>query len=193
MSETESQKSEEAALQLIAELIRENSRDGRILAQDEILNHLIDRQLFTSNKEVHSDALGEMLKELVKRHRDMEAVTEGEVQCYYSSQFMTRAYARIMLQKRIGRLQLIAEVVRVSSEINQRPVPLESFTRHPFGLNSREILDSLEAMATAKEYCDITRTATSASSFYLYSTRHLEPDHAAALAEWLDVGQFDNP
>jgi hypothetical protein len=93
----------------------------------------------------------------------------------------------------MGRLQLIAEVVRESSEINQRPVPLESFTRYPFGLNSREILDSLEAMATAEEYGDIARTATSASSFYLYSTRHLEPDHAAVLAEWLDVGQFDNP
>jgi len=28
---------------------------------------------------------------------------------------------------------------------------------------------------------------------FLYSTRHLETDHAAMLAEWLDVGQFENP
>ena len=52
---------------------------------------------------------------------------------------------------------------------------------------------SLEAMAAAEGYGDIARTATSASGVYLYSTRHLEPDHAAMLAEWLDVGQFDNP
>ena len=193
MSETENQKSGEATLEMITELIQENSGAGRILAQDEILDHLIDRQLFAPNKELHSGAVGEILRELVKEHEDVEEIAEGEMQCYYSSQFMTRAYARIMLHKRMGRLQLIAEVVRESSEINQRPVPLESFTRHPFGLNSREILDSLETMATAKEYGDIVQIATSASNFYLYSTRHLEPDHATMLAEWIDIGQFDNP
>jgi hypothetical protein len=28
---------------------------------------------------------------------------------------------------------------------------------------------------------------------FLYSTRHLDPDHASMLAEWLDVGQYRNP
>ena len=36
MSETENQKSGEATLEMITELIRENSGAGRILAQDEI-------------------------------------------------------------------------------------------------------------------------------------------------------------
>jgi hypothetical protein len=36
-------------------------------------------------------------------------------------------------------------------------------------------------------------TMTSASSVFLYSTLYLEPAHASMLAEWLDVGQFDNP
>jgi len=193
MSETESQKPGEATLHLIAELIRENSRFGLVLAQDDILCHLIDQQLFPSGKEEHSGTVEEMLRELIKGHEDLEEIAEGEMQCYYSSQFMTRAYARIMLHKRIGRLELIAKVVRESSEINQRPVPLESFTRHPFDLNAREVLDTLEAMAMAEGYADIARTATSASGLYIYSTRHLEPDYAAVLAEWLDVGQFDNP
>jgi hypothetical protein len=72
-------------------------------------------------------------------------------------------------------------------------MPLESFIRHPFDLSEQEIIDSLDAMATKEGYGDIARTVTSASGIYLYSTRHLEPGYAAVLAEWLDVGQFDNP
>ncbi|MDD5170080.1 MAG: hypothetical protein PHN75_14775 [Syntrophales bacterium] len=193
MTETETQKAGEAIPELIVELIRTSSRDGRILAEDEILNPLIDRQLFTLNTEGESRALQEILRELIEGHPDLEEIAKGGMRCFYSSQFMTPAYAGIMLRKRIGRLPLIAEAVRESSEINQRPVPLSSFIRHPFDLTREEILDSLDAMATAEGYGDIARAVTSASGVYLYSTHHLEPDHAAVLAEWLDVGQFDNP
>jgi hypothetical protein len=106
---------------------------------------------------------------------------------------MTGVYATIMLQKRIGPQQLIAQIVRESSEINQRPVPFSSFTRHPFDLGEPEIMDALAAMAAAGEYGDIARTKTSASGLYFYSTRFLSPDHACVLAEWLDVGRFENP
>jgi hypothetical protein len=44
-----------------------------------------------------------------------------------------------------------------------------------------------------EEYEDIARTTTSIGTVYLYSTRHLEPDYASTLAEWLDVGQANNP
>jgi len=193
MTETETREAGKTVPDLIAELIRASSRDGWILAADEILNCLIDRQLFTSNSEENSAAVGEMLRELVEGHWDLEEIAAGEMRCYYSSLFMTRSYAGIMLQKRIGRPQLIAEVIRKSAEVNQRPMALESFTGHPFDLTHREIMDALEAMAATEGYGDIARTATSASGIYLYSTRHLEADHAAVLAEWLDVGQFDNP
>jgi hypothetical protein len=48
-------------------------------------------------------------------------------------------------------------------------------------------------MQGEKEYLDIASTTTSSSRVFLYSTLHLEPDHAEMLAEWLDVGQFENP
>jgi hypothetical protein len=48
-------------------------------------------------------------------------------------------------------------------------------------------------MAGKDAYRDIARTCTSAGNEYIYSTDHLEPDHAASLAEWIDVGQYDNP
>ena len=48
-------------------------------------------------------------------------------------------------------------------------------------------------MGGEEEYRDIVSTTTSTSRVFLYSTLHLEPDHASMLAEWLDVGQSNNP
>ena len=48
-------------------------------------------------------------------------------------------------------------------------------------------------MAADDAYRDIARTRTSAGNAYLYSTTHLEADYASSLAEWIDVGQYDNP
>jgi hypothetical protein len=35
--------------------------------------------------------------------------------------------------------------------------------------------------------------STSAGHVFLYSSRYLERDYALMLAEWVDVGQFENP
>jgi len=48
-------------------------------------------------------------------------------------------------------------------------------------------------MQAEEAYRDIASTTTSSSRVLLYSTLHLETDHAEMLAEWLDVGQFENP
>jgi hypothetical protein len=48
-------------------------------------------------------------------------------------------------------------------------------------------------MARLKEYQDIEQTTTSAGRVFLYSRQHLDPDYAALLAEWVDVGQSTSP
>jgi hypothetical protein len=72
-------------------------------------------------------------------------------------------------------------------------VPLDIFRESPFDLTQEEILDCLKKMAEQGEYQDITQTTTSIGTIFLYSTQHLEPDYASSLAEWLDVGQANNP
>lgn len=54
-------------------------------------------------------------------------------------------------------------------------------------------MECLRRMAGEDTYRGIARTRTSAGNEYLYSTAYLEADHAASLAEWIDVGQYDNP
>ena len=106
---------------------------------------------------------------------------------------MTGAYAAILLQKQGDPLRLIVETVRQNSADYPRPVPLDIFTQSPFDLTQQGVLNDLERMEAMEEFRDIARTTTSASSVFLYSTLYLEPEHASMLAEWLDVGQFDNP
>ncbi len=48
-------------------------------------------------------------------------------------------------------------------------------------------------MTAQDAYRDIARTRTSAGNEYLYSTAYLEADYASSLAQWIDVGQYDNP
>jgi hypothetical protein len=48
-------------------------------------------------------------------------------------------------------------------------------------------------MADQKEYQDIQQTTTSIGTVFLFSTLYLEPDYATFLAEWIDVGQVNNP
>jgi hypothetical protein len=48
-------------------------------------------------------------------------------------------------------------------------------------------------MGEQEEFQDIALATTSMGRVYLYSTHHLEPDYASTLAEWLDVGQANNP
>jgi aldehyde:ferredoxin oxidoreductase len=40
---------------------------------------------------------------------------------------------------------------------------------------------------------DIVQTTTSTCRIFLCSTLHPEREHASMLAEWLDMGQFENP
>jgi hypothetical protein len=88
---------------------------------------------------------------------------------------------------------LIAEIVRENSALYPRPIPMDTFKNSPFELTQEEILACLQKISGQEDYQDIARTTTSAGTVFLYSSRHLDQGYASMLAEWLDVGQFNNP
>ena len=184
----------EVALQAFAALIRKASESGQLIAESEILCRAIEQHLIPSPPADPAEEVGKIIKKLVEESEDLHelAAPDGS-RDYYSSRFMTEAYAKILSLKRGGSRQLIAEIVRQNSAYYPRPVPLDTFSQPPFNLTSREIRNDLEKMQAEEEYLDIASTTTSSPRVYLYSTLHLDPDHAAMLAEWLDVGQFENP
>jgi len=135
-----------------------------------------------------------VLETALQCHDDLQEMTaEDGTRFYYSSQDMSRAYALMLMQMQGDPARLIAGVVRENSASYPRPVSLDIFIHPPFSFTHEKVLACLDRMGRDAEYEDIASTTTSASTLYLYSMLHLEPDHASILAEWIDVGQFENP
>jgi hypothetical protein len=184
----------EAAAKAIVVMMRQSSEAGQLISESEILRRVADPQLLTSPAANPAAEARNILKKVMEESEDLHELTAQDgSRRYYSSQFMTEAYAMILFRKQGDSLRLIAEIVRQNSEVYPRPVPLDIFTRPPFDLTRQEVLNNLERMAAEEEYRDIVPTTTSASRMFLYSTRYLESEHASMLAEWLDVGQSNNP
>jgi len=188
------EKEKKTAPQTIAALVRKASEEGRLSPETEILCEAAGRNLFPPTSPDAAEEVSSLLKKALAENEDLHelAAPDGS-RDYYSSEFMTEAYARILSLKRGGPRQLIAEIVRQNSAFYPRPVPIDTFTHPPFNLTTQDVLKELEEMRAEEGYRDIVSTTTSSPRVFLYSTLHLEPDHAAMLAEWLDVGQFENP
>lgn len=194
MDETNTVKKQETAGQAITALIRQSSEAGQLISDSEIIRHVTDEHLVISRAADPSQDAADILRKIVGKSEDLhELAAQDGSRRYYSSNFMTGAYAMILVQKQGDPLRLIAESVRQNSKLYPRPIPLDIFAQPPFDFTRQEVLRYLEQMGAEEEYRDILQTTTSASRVFLYSALHLEPEHASMLAEWLDVGQFDNP
>ncbi len=193
-SNTASSRDWDAAANVVAQMARKLSGAGRFVTVEEIREELDGLGLLPDAADEVRASLGEILRTALAAHADLVPVEEGAGELrLYSSRFMTPAYAGLLLRKEGDRLRLIAETVRENSSLYPRPLPLGAFEQPPFCLTREEILACVQTMAGEEGFRDIARTRTSAGNEYLYSTAHLEPDHAAGLAEWIDVGQYDNP
>jgi hypothetical protein len=180
--------------QTIARIIRERSETGQLIQFDEIWTELVEQCLVKSDAADEQANFEDMLENTVRANTDLREISAGNgIAYYYSTRSLSKAYARILVGKEEGPISVIAQVVRENSEIYPRPVPLDFFSGSPFNLTQEEILDCLEKMGEQSEYQDIARTTTSVGTVFLYSRRYLEPDYAFTLAEWLDVGQVNNP
>jgi len=175
-------------------MIRQESKEGRLISASEILGRAADQKLFLTPGGGPGEEAANLLRKVVGENEDLhELAAEDGSRSYYSSLFMTEVYARILLQKQAAPLRLIADIVRQNSAAYPRPVPLDLFTQHPFDLTLEEVMNRVKQMSALIEYKDIEPTTTSTSRVFLYSTLHLDSEYAAMLAEWLDVGQSENP
>ena len=194
LNETKIVEEGKAAEEVIAAMIRRSSEASQLISESEILRRVADQHLFASATADPAEEVGNTLKKVFEGSEYLHKLVDRDGSWrYYSSHFMTEAYAMILLQTLGDHLRLIAETVRQNSAVYTRPVPLDIFMEPPFDLTRQEVLSHLERMAAEEEYGDIMLTTTSASRVFLYSTLHLEREYASMLAEWLDVGQSDNP
>jgi len=176
----------------VVRIIRSQSEAGTLVSPEEIRDVLIREGLLSPEGESHK--LKDIMEELIKEEKDIKIIVDrvGK-QYYYSVRHLNEAYAIILLKRNDNVLKLMAETVRENSEIYPRPVPLDLFMNPPFSMSLEEISACRKKMAESKEYSDIASTITSAGTTFLYSTLYMKTLHAEYLAEWLDVGQSENP
>ena len=178
----------------VADIIREKSKAGQLVSAEELLLtlKLEDRAKPEGDEEiVPPEAL---LNKVLAKHNDLKEIRAKDGAClYYSSMFMSDTYATLLLHKKEGPVSLIADTVREDSDRYPRPTPLDVFKEPPFDLSQEEILSCLQELSSHDEYQDISQVSTSIGHVFLYSSRYLDRDYALMLAEWIDVGQFENP
>lgn len=125
---------------------------------------------------------------------DLAVVQAGRRTYLYSTRHMTRQYAEMAARRAEGDIpRLIAETVRADSATYPRPTPVETFAGRPFDLTADQIAPALVHLSADAAFDDIRKLTASDGTVFLYSARHLEPAHAASLAEWLAVGRANNP
>jgi len=174
----------------IVQFIRSRSRMGQLVRAEEIPGELRGHSPLQSDDICWETVLGQVIAE----NPDLREIPgKSGISHYFSVLSLSETYAGILVMKSESPLWMIAEVVRENSRIYPRPVPVDSFREPPFELTREEIAECLVTMGEQREYQDIAQTVTSVGTPFLYSTQHLEPDHALILAEWLDVGHVNNP
>ena len=134
-----------------------------------------------------------LLAELLAENDDVAVFTAWDNKEYYHYKpQMSSLYARI-LSTANNKMVQVASVVRESSRDYPRPVALEIFEYPPFLFEADALQQCLREMDENPEYADIKFTESSVGTVYLYSTRYLDEDYAAFLAENEDVGAIASP
>jgi hypothetical protein len=176
----------------LAELIREASREGRLIGGEALFAALEARGLHASGNRDGQDREA-LLAEILAAHQDLAALASISGQTlYHAPALLSCTYASI-LDRKATPVVLMAEEVRRSSAEYPRPLPLDLFEEPPFDLTPEQIGASLKTMAGSPEFQDISYTTTSTGAVYLFSTRFLDRPHATFLAERADTGLFLNP
>lgn len=179
---------------LVTEFIRKKSKAGQLVSLEDIAQILGEEPTSRPDREEESkEALITTIREARKLNGDLWEAQGPKGPHYYSRLTLSDAYAKLLIQKEGDTLLFMAETIREYSKIYPRPLAKEAFRDSPFDLTDEEISICLKKLSEEGQFQDIGITQTSLGNDYLYSTRHLEEDHASMLAEWIDVGQYQNP
>ncbi|MHC1727067.1 MAG: hypothetical protein AB9866_13830 [Syntrophobacteraceae bacterium] len=181
----------EADWNRIADFIRAKSQAGELIGSVDLQAEIPG---IVASGELEPFQNPQSIQDAMLNHDDIETLLDDAGNCfYYSERFMAGAYASMLVLRREGSVRMMAEVIRENSRAYPRPVPVALFRSHPFNLDEDQIETGLKEMTQKSLYRDIALITTSIGNGFAYSTDYLSQDYAVMLAEWVDVGQAENP
>jgi len=176
-----------------AQLIRAACEQERLPAKAELLRSLGESP---AGPDLPAFTLEQLEAELDKALADdpeLALVRGPDGEAFYRHVgLMSATYAEILAGRNAPCL-LIARTVRKNSRDYPRPIALDIFEDPPFDFDPQNIQACLRSMAADADFDDISFVESSAGTVYLYSTKYLEHEYAAFLAERLDVDLALNP
>jgi hypothetical protein len=172
----------------IADFIIRNSRDGKIVTLAEI-----EASLVYGDEDQATDI--SQILESIGTDLDLKKIDDAEGNTfYYSGNEMTDKYAGIIIRvKDKDILKLIGDTVREESRRYPRPTYVTMFNLPPYNLTEGELTDMLSELSNDSEYADLKFTNASNGTLFVYSNKHMSKGYADYLAEWIEVGQDENP
>jgi len=174
---------------IIAERVRENSKK---LAQLTGID-----SVFAVGSKFETDKIKVALTEMAEddSYGDIKSIVSVTGATYlYSDTYIANNYANILIRaKAKDPCFTIASTVRDESRMYPRPTSVEFFKEEVFNIDPDELEAEVAHIMERQEFEDIKMISTSTGVPYLYSNLYLTEDHAKALAEWIEVEQFENP
>jgi len=179
------------ACQVILSLVRERSKNGWLTYVADFENALAERSLLksrdTEGRQSEFESLFMLAREMTPEIRTVNAGKQGVG--YYSEQYLCEMLALLLGWKEQDPILLMAETVRYNSFHNPRLTVKSLFTKLPFQFSLKEVEASLQTMKSQKAFEDIVEIVTPVGTEFLYSSRYLDSDQAAWLAQLCDLGQ----
>ena len=111
---------------------------------------------------------------------------------YHCKLLLSASYARLLTGRNSPAL-LMAELIRSDSRDYPRPCSLDIFELPPFNFSPEVIRECLRELADGPESQDIDFVTSSVGTVYFYSSKYLDKDYAAFLAEKADLGMVTSP
>lgn len=129
-----------------------------------------------------------------EEYRDIYTIKGSEAIYLFSDKYITKNYAEMMVRvEEKDLMKLIVETVRHESKTYPRPTSVKLFSYNPFKLTKDQFNEVLTQLKTKEEYGDINEVRVSNGALYLYSDKYMLKAHADSLAEWIEIGQRQNP
>jgi len=190
----------QAYSRLLTDAVRRKSLSGRLASRSALARECpappeaLEALTGGGNQVPGAQAAVELSLSLAADSEDIRLVRRKAELWYFSSRSMTDAYALHLARSEEGdKALLIAETVRDESKIYPRPTDPRCFSDPPFRIGTGELEAALAEIRQRPDTTDICFCTASNGAVYLYSRDFLGERLAESLAEWIEVGQKENP
>jgi hypothetical protein len=178
---------EKEILEILYEIIAENSREIKLTKRSDFLEEPASLQ-----EEEVEEKINELMD--VKDYQDIIRIKGKKDDYLFSEEYIDKNYGEILIKLEDNDLlTLMVDTVRRESKIYPRPTDIRLFKKAPFNFTADTLEKVKGELQKHEEFQDIKEQKASNGAVYLYSDKFLQHKQAKSLTEWVEVLQRQMP